>query len=537
MVARDSNSSIIGFIMDSNVPPGSVRTSTGTLSLQWAELLIEVSRQFATTLELDEVLGTVLSLTVRSVGAQKGSIFLLDSSGRVIRSILARGNLAPEVKQHAVARLMDKGFAGWAYRNKQADIIRDTEQDDRWHVFPDDTLVTRAAMVVPLIRREQVIGIVTMMHSEPDSFNSEQLTFLEAVAAQAASAVENAALYTRVNNERSTLRALIASVHDAILVTDRNDRIILANPAARTALALREDVLGKPYAEALNEPELVAFYDAASGSSQTMKEIELGDGRVFSCSLVQVNEVGQLLGMHDITTFRNLDNLKSEFVAHVAHDLKAPLSVMYGYVKFLAELPDMGADEKVFVEKIIDSIHRMRGLIDNILDLGRIEMGIESELEITTIGSVVKEAAQGMEGLAAEKRVTLATDIADGLPYINAAPVRLGQAVSNLIGNALKFTPEEGKVTVRAALQGGQVVVEVQDTGPGIPPAMQAKLFQKFSKLGQKATRQNEGHGLGLAIVKSVVEAHAGRVWVESHVGEGSTFAFSLPPYEVPPLP
>ena len=294
--------------------------------------------------------------------------------------------------------------------------------------------------------------------------------------------------------------------------------------------------MGKPFAEAVSDSDLIEFYNSVPDATQTVKDIEFSDGRVFNYSLVQVPNVGRLLSMHDVTTFKQLDDLKSEFVSHVAHDLKSPLSVMYGYVKFLADIPDMGGDEKIFVEKIIESIHRMRALIDNILDLGRIDMGIESELEIVGIGGVLKEAVKGMEGLAAEKGVKLTTETAEGLPYVNGAPVRLGQAVSNLIGNALKFTPEGGSVTARATLQGGQIVVEVQDTGPGIPPALQAKLFQRFSKLGQKSTRQDEGHGLGLAIVKSVVEVHNGRVWVESQVGEGSTFAFSLPTYDVPPL-
>ena len=510
--------------------------TTSGLSLHLAELLIEVSRQFASTLELDDVLGTVLSLTVQSVSAQQGSIFLLDSQGHVVRSILARGNLPPEIKEHTVSKLMDKGFAGWAYRNRQADLISDTETDDRWHILPDDTNVTRSAMVSPLIRRGRVIGLITLMHPEPKAFQERHLVFLQSIASQAASAVENAALYTRVNNERSTLRALIASVHDVTLVTDKRNKLILANPAARTALALPEDALGKPFAEAVSDSDLVKFYNSVPDATQTMKDIEFSDGRVFNCSLVQVPNVGRLLSMHDVTTFKQLDDLKSEFVSHVAHDLKSPLSVMYGYVKFLAEIPDMGGDEKIFVEKIIDSIHRMRALIDNILDLGRIDMGIESELEIVGIGGVLKEAVKGMEGLAAEKGVKLTTETAEGLPYVNGAPARLGQAVSNLIGNALKFTPEGGSVIARATLQGGQIVVEVKDTGPSIPPALQAKLFQKFSKLGQKSTRQDEGHGLGLAIVKSVVEVHNGRVWVESQVGEGSTFAFSLPTYDVPPL-
>lgn len=497
------------------------------------ELLYEVTRQFASTLELDNVLGKVLSLTVRSVGAAVGSIFLLNKEGRVIRSILARSNLPPEVKYPTVNRVMSHGFAGWVVQQRQAGIIQDTELDKRWYVFPDDTLVARSALAAPLIRRNQVMGVVTMTHPEPNRFTPEQLELLEAIAHQAAVAVEKAFLYTWVNNERSTLKAIIAGVQDAILVTDLEDKIILFNQAAQENLALPPNARGSLLEDIVKEPAILSFYRQSAGQTECpQREVTLEDGRVFECTLAQVANVGNILGMHDVTAFKRLDALKSEFVSQVAHDLKAPLAIIHGYASLLADLPILAEEENVYVQPIINAIIRMRALIDNVLDLGHIEMGLEEDLPVVDIGTIVQNSVAAVESLADERGVTLALELGKETVLARAAAARLEQAVTNLLNNALKFTSAGGEVTVTLSQNNEEVVVSVADTGPGIPQALQTKLFQKFSKLGQRATKKEEGHGLGLAIVKSVVEAHQGRVWLTSEEGKGSVFSFAIPAYK-----
>ncbi|MBM4423353.1 MAG: GAF domain-containing protein [Chloroflexi bacterium] len=515
--------------------PASARANTAALAPDWVELLYEVTRQFASSLELDDVLGKVLRLTVLAVKADAGSIFLLDSGGRVIRSILARGDLPPDIKRPLVLTTMTKGFAGWVYQRREAGIIADTAADGRWHFFPDDAIVTRSAIGVPLIRRDIVIGVMTLMHPERNWFNQRQLKLLEAIAAQAASAIENAALYTNASNERSTLQAIIAGARDNVIVTDLKDMLLLVNPMAQRSLGLSEQEVGRPLIEALKEPALAEFYNAAGNAEQALREVRFDDGRVFDCALARVPNVGKVLTMHEITPLKQLDALKSEFVSHVAHDLNAPLGVIQGYTWLLKEDPALNDEAHSYVQQIADSITRMRGLIDNILDIGRIEMGIQNEFQPVSIASVVHESIKNMQALASGKQIALTARVAPATPPVNGSALRLGQAVANLVGNALKFTPPGGTVTVHASLEAGQVTVKVIDSGPGIPPHLQAKLFQKFSRLGQGATQKNEGHGLGLAIVKSVAEVHGGRVWVESQQGKGSTFAFSLPPMTAPP--
>jgi signal transduction histidine kinase len=423
---------------------------------------------------------------------------------------------------------MSKGLAGWAYQNRRAGIIADTETDPRWHRLPGRNLPTRSAMAVPLLRRDLIIGILTLTHPEPNRFRERHVELLEAIAAQAASAIENAALYTRVNSERAMLQAIIAGVEDVILVTDLEGRLVLANPAARRSLGIDPTATGQAILATLGDPALLAFCAAPAGDAAG-RRVKLQDGRVFDCGFVSVPGVGRVLGMHDVTTFDRLNALKSEFVSHVAHDLKSPLATMYGYAWLINDAGGLNDEEREFAQQIMRSIDRMRALIDNLLDIGRIEMGLEAEFEPVDLGAVARRALEQGQAPAQAKQVQLLEAIADGLPRVQGAPIRLEQAVANLIGNAIKFTPAGGAVTVSVAAEGGQVAVRVSDTGPGIPPAQQAKLFQKFSRLGRDETRVQEGHGLGLAIVKSIVEAHGGRAWVESQPGQGSTFGFSLP--------
>ena len=501
----------------------STAESSGSTSRDRVHVLYEVTRQFASTLELEAVLGKVLETTVRAVGADAGSIFQLDASGFVTRSILARGDVPARVGRPIVDAVMTDGLAGWVFRERAAALIPDTRNDPRWHFFPEDRLVTLSAMAAPLVRQDRVVGIVTMMHREPGAFDGDDLELLEAIAAQAAVAIENATHYEEARRERARLAAVIASAQDAIVETDAHDRIVRVNPAAKRILGSSADAVGRPVAEVAG-PLLAPLYAL---SSPVAREVELDDGRVFDCALVELPGGGKVLGMHDITTLKHLDALKSEFVAHVAHDLRAPLGVIQGNAWLLADLPQLDEEDRGVAREILDAINRMRALIDNVLDVGRIEMGIAAEFEDIDVASVLRAVLAASEATSRRKGIALALDVAADLPRVRGSALRIEQAVANLIGNALKFTPPGGNVRLSAGRDDGWVVVRVADSGPGIPPALHGRLFRKFSTLGEH--REHEGNGLGLAIVKTLVEAHGGRVSVESEVGKGSVFAFALP--------
>jgi two-component system phosphate regulon sensor histidine kinase PhoR len=174
-------------------------------------------------------------------------------------------------------------------------------------------------------------------------------------------------------------------------------------------------------------------------------------------------------------------------------------------------------------------IERMTELINNLLDLSQIEMGIEGDFKDISFTEVVSKAIDSMQAMAETKQIQLVAEFPADVLSLRGSPLRLSQVVTNLVGNALKFTPAEGVITVRVAAEGNFATVKVIDTGPGIPEGLQPQLFQKFTRLAQKATRTNEGYGLGLAIVKTIVDAHKGQIWVKSQEGQGSTFTVSIP--------
>jgi signal transduction histidine kinase len=518
--------------MDVKTTPISSPLENTILPAEWGGLLYEISRQFASSLELDEVLSKVLSLTVQSVEASRGSIFLLDDAGRITRSLLSRPRFPVEVKNHALAEIMRDGLAGWVFTNKKADLIFDTEDDERWYAFPYDTNLSRSAMAAPLLRRDQVIGVITMIHTEPHAFTHRQLMLLEVIATQAASAIENATIYTEANLERLKLQAIIEGVQDVIFVTDLHNRLILANPVAQVELGISPAAFGLSLGEALTEQALLDFCRNPHVAKELQQEITLTNQRTFNASRVRIPNVGDVIAMHNVTTFKRLDELKSQFVSQVSHDLKAPLAIIQGYAWLLNNTPELTDETREYASRILNSVDRMLGLISNLLDLGRIEMGIESEFATVDMIDVARNALHNLAPLAEKKSLTLNLEAGqENLPVFGST-LRLEQAMANLIGNAIKFSPVGGKVTLSTRREGQQALVRVADNGPGIPSDKKPRLFEKFSRLGQANTMSQEGHGLGLAIVKSIVDAHKGKIWVESQVGKGSAFILTLPIHE-----
>lgn len=503
--------------------------SPSALAVEWGGLLYEITRQFTSELDLDEMLSTVLDLIVKALEADSGNIMLVDEDGNVNQSILARSDLAPEIKRHAIVTDMERGFAGWVYQNQKADIIDDTNTDNRWIQLPNIPALSRSAMGAPLIRRGKVIGVMTIMHPVVNAFTPQHLLLLEMIATQAAAAIENAALYAQANNERQTLQAIVFGVRDSIVVTDLLDRLLLANPTAQQVLRLSRDSYGNTIDKLIKETEVTGFYHSGVNGGVMDREVTLSDGNVYSCALVKLPEVGWMISMHDVTAHKQLDAVKDEFVSHVSHDLRSPLAVIQGYVWLLDQIPRLSKEARGYVREIYRLIERMSELINNLLDLSQIEMGIEADFKDINFTEVVANAVEGIQAVAIAKQIKLAAELPTDVLNLRGSPLRLGQAVTNLIGNAIKFTPPEGVVTVRLTTEGNIASVEVLDTGPGIPAELQPMLFQKFSRLAQKTTRTKEGFGLGLAIVKTIVEAHQGQVWMNSQEGQGSTFAFSIP--------
>jgi two-component system NtrC family sensor kinase len=241
-----------------------------------------------------------------------------------------------------------------------------------------------------------------------------------------------------------------------------------------------------------------------------------------------IQDVGQAVVMQDITHFKELDRIKSDFVSVVSHDLRSPLTAILGYVELLHRVGPINEVQTEFISRVRNNVNQITALIGDLLDLGRIEAGFDREMEVYHLTSLIRDVAEGLRPAGAEKGQRLELRLAPHLPPSWGNTLRLHQAVSNLVGNAIKYTPEGGSVTVEAQQKADQLTLRVSDTGIGIALADQPYIFDKFYR-AEAVANSHQGTGLGLAIVKSVIERHKGRIWVESEPGKGSVFTVVLP--------
>jgi signal transduction histidine kinase len=223
-----------------------------------------------------------------------------------------------------------------------------------------------------------------------------------------------------------------------------------------------------------------------------------------------------------------LDSIKSEFVATVSHDLRSPLTYMRGYVAMLPMIGELSPKQKDYLDKIQAGIEQMTELIDDLLDLGRIDAGVGLQRTDCVLADVVTEVVEQVRGRAMAFGLDLNVEL-DTRRAMQADVALLKRTISNLLDNAMKYTPSGGSITVGLDERADSLILRVSDTGIGIAPADQTRLFEKFYRVKRRDTLDIKGSGLGLAIVKSIAEWHGGRVWVDSQLGAGSTFYLALP--------
>lgn len=496
-------------------------------------LLYQVSRDLNTELDLDRVLSGILRATVAAVGASRGSIILLDEQRRILRHIFLYQDQVAKVRREVQEQVVRQGLAGWVLEHGVGVIVPDVLEDPRWVALTTSGYVTRSALVVPLIYREQMVGVLTLAHEEVNRFTQSDLDLVMAIASQSAAALVNARLFQEVKEERARLEAILSSTDNAIIAVDHEGRVALLNPAAARAFGVSaRQAVGQMLDQAIPHSGLVQSWRRASASGATEPaELTLADGRVLFCTFSPVLASGEggggwVMVMQDITHLKQLDRLKSEFVSTVSHDLRTPLATIHGFGEVLVKSLD--GENRECAQQICVQARQMSRLVEELLDLAKIEAGVESVRVSCSLADLIAEAVTAARFQADTAGVMLQADVAACLPPVAGNPVRLRQALDNLIGNALKYTPPGGQVTVRAWARGEQVLVTVQDSGPGIPRENLPRLFEKFYRVpGQEG--RSAGTGLGLAIVKAVIEQHGGQVWVESELGQGSTFGFSLP--------
>jgi two-component system NtrC family sensor kinase len=304
----------------------------------------------------------------------------------------------------------------------------------------------------------------------------------------------------------------------------------MINQKAREAFGVNGHWQGHSVVEVFEDAGLLALIRAPSSISRR-EEIELDDGRIFNAQRTPIPLVGQAIVMQDITHLKELDRIKSEFVTTVSHDLRSPLTAILGYVELIERTGELSSQQSAFIERVRASVEQITLLVSDLLDLGRIEAGLDGAKENLKLSGLVKESAQNIKEMLDTKGLQMSVELQDNSTEVMADPIRMKQMVVNLLENAVKYTPDGGKIQLEVQTEDDQVILRVKDSGPGIPPVDQPYLFDKFYR-ASNVCEDTPGTGLGLSIVKSIVDNHDGRIWVESKLGKGAVFTVVLPAAE-----
>ena len=340
-----------------------------------------------------------------------------------------------------------------------------------------------------------------------------------------------------LTDERNRSAAILGSMVEGVAVVSGDERILYCNQAFEQILELPQgSSQGKKLVEGLRQAELVtAVRQVLPGGDEVTGEVEVGTvrRRSFSVTAAPVRAAGAssaVLVLHDITELRRLERVRRDFVANVSHEFKTPLTAIQGFAEtLLGGALDDKANRKRFMEIIREHAQRLARLTDDLLKLSRIEAGrLELESRPVSVAALVNGCVETARLKAESKGLRLTVGLPEDLPAVRGDAVQLGEVLQNLIDNALQYTPPGGRIDVTAYSNGHEVIFTVADTGIGIPEADLERIFERFYRVDAARSREAGGTGLGLSIARHIVDAHGGRIWVESAVGQGSRFRFSI---------
>jgi two-component system, OmpR family, phosphate regulon sensor histidine kinase PhoR len=340
-----------------------------------------------------------------------------------------------------------------------------------------------------------------------------------------------------LTDERNRSAAILSSMVEGVAVVGSDERILYCNQAFEQILELPQgSSQGKKLVEALRQAELVsAVRQVLPGGDEITGEVEVGTvrRRSFSVTAAPVRAAGAssaVLVLHDITELRRLERVRRDFVANVSHEFKTPLTAIQGFAEtLLGGALDDQANRKRFVEIIREQSQRLTRLTDDLLKLSRIEAGrLELESHPVSVPALVNGCVESARLKAESKGLQITVELPADIPTIRGDAVQLSEVLQNLVDNAMQYTPPGGNIDVTVYCNGHEVIFTVADTGIGIPESDLERIFERFYRVDAARSREAGGTGLGLSIARHIVDAHGGRIWVESAVGQGSRFRFSI---------
>ncbi|MCU0546268.1 MAG: GAF domain-containing protein [Oscillatoriaceae cyanobacterium Prado104] len=533
--------------------------------------LARVIERIRQTLNIDKIFSATTQEVRQILNCERVAVyrFFPDWSGEFVSESVAEGWI-PLVTEKIKTIWQDEYLQvtqGGRYRDREVFAVDNIykAEHSQCHVEVLEQIQVKAYCVAPVFVGEKLWGLLAAyQNSGPRHWETGEVSLLAQIGSQLGVAMHQAELLDRTKKQSWELRTTLADLNaivdnlaDGLLVTDIQGKITRFNPALQEMFELQEvDLKGEKVSEIFPKKlaDLVEATEHREGEIVTL-EVELGNHRIGQALATTIlkeavkdeadRSLGSVILIRDVTVEREVDRMKTDFLATVSHELRTPLTSVLGFASIIKEKLEESIVPAVPVEdrktqkalkKVGDNINiivseaeRLTSLINDVLDIAKMEAGrVEWHMEPTDPVQILKRAIAATSSLFEKHNLKLIKDFPRSLPPVSVDRDRTIQVVINLISNAVKFTPS-GSVTCQARLMNDEIVVSIIDTGIGIAPEDRSKVFERFKQVGDILTEKPQGTGLGLPICLQIVEHHGGRIWVESELGKGSTFAFSIP--------
>jgi len=515
--------------------------------------------------EFQDTLKRLVARVAMILQAEKCCFLLLDrETGELVGTPPAYGIPDEEVKTLRVKAT--EGISGLVFRTGRPSITRDTAPKEpvpgrRYEELMPTPMMRahglRNGATVPLVieKRDEenrvidrtTIGVLHVFNKRyGGSFTEEDLNLLKVLSRNAAAVIAQAQLFFEVEEKVREFEATIESSPFGVLMVNMHGGVTQMNASVRRMLDAGTNHLGQSYERVIeNEKIRDALERALKHGEETSEELTITrstDGRTIEqhyqmqTTVVKGEDqqpIGVLAAFNDITEIRNVERMKTAFVSTVSHELRTPMTSIQGFIKTLLDDPEEEYYDKAMRREfytIIDTeCERLKRLINDLLNVSRIERGVALEMNFQpmNLAELIDKVIKIQGGYTSKHE--LRTEIQPGLPEIVADVDKIDQVLTNLVNNAIKYSPDGGTITVKATYDDQYVTVSVSDQGLGIPKDQLHKIFQKFQRVDTNDRRSIPGTGIGLFLVKDFVERHGGKIWVESEYGKGSTFSFRLP--------
>jgi NtrC-family two-component system sensor histidine kinase KinB len=508
------------------------------------QLLYEISRQLAKTLDLRTVLSDVLLLCIENVGAERGSVFVLDDMLHIYDAILVLQGEVRILEPDSVRSVLQNGLAGWVIQNRKAALISNTRKDLRWlSTAEDDHDLARSAICTPLMVQDRMVGIMTIMHAKPNFFIEKNLALVQAIADQAGVAIHNALLHQSLQAATHRYRELFNDSIDPLLISDLHGKVIEANRQASIYLGAGQPGLVDEAIEGLHiiDREKLGANFENIGPSETLsyESTLISKNGHETPVLVYVRRVNfadeEYLKwvFRDISERKELDRMREDLTAMIYHDLRSPMSNIISSLDMLGNMipAPYREDLRPILQIANRSVERMQRLTSSLLDINLLEAGnVVSDRKAVAATDLLREACESVQAAVDSRQQTLETEVDPHVKTVLVDADMIRRVIINLLENAAKFTPNQGRLRAGIQKSGSLVLFFIEDSGPGIPSEDRERIFEKFVRL-HSGTRVR-GMGLGLAFCRLAVQAHGGKIWMETHEQPGSRFVFTLPAEE-----